>query len=462
MSKYDVAVIGGGPAGYVAAIKAAQLGGKVAIIEKDKFGGTCLNRGCISARTFLHSAEILETARKSQSRGVMGSENLYADIDKIIDAKNEVAKILSTGVEGLIKSNQITLIRGNGEYKNGKVFADGEEIGECSNVILCGGSSPLIPNIPGVSDPMVMSSDELLDYLEIPERLCIIGGGVIGVEFAQAYSAFGSLVTVIEGTERILPAMDKEISDAVAKRMKRSSIQVVTGQTVKQIKRISEDLLSVETDDGNEFCADVVLLAIGRKPDLSSLKDSSVEIENGAIKVDGNLRTSVNNVFAAGDITGINMLAHAAMYMGKIAAENAMGNSIDAEFDLIPSCVHGFIEGASIGLTESQAIEEYHEEIKVGRFPIMGNGRALAEDCAEGFVKIIAAKKFSEILGVQIVGPNATEMINNFAGLIKMEVTTEDFDSFVYAHPCFSEAVWEAVADSDGKSIHLPCKYLRK
>ena len=451
---YDVVVIGGGPAGYVAAIKASQLGGKVALVEKDVVGGTCLNRGCIPTKTYLKNAEILETIHQAGQRGIMlASTDYKIDMEKIVAGKNEVVKTLTNGVAGLLKSYGVKTYQGLGKItKDKKVSVDGKETIEARKIILAGGSKPSRIKIPGMESRLVMTSDEILDLKEIPEHLAIIGGGVIGIELATVFRAYGSQVTIIEMEDRLAPMMDRELSLELARIAKEKQIKVMTGTKLLKLEE-RKGKLQIDTDQG-EFEADKALLSIGRVADLSALGEVEFEMERGKVKVNDKMETSIEGIYAAGDMNGKWMLAHAAFKMGEVAAANAMGKEEKVKLDYTPSCIYTMPEVGSVGLTEDAAKEKY--EIAIGRFHFGANGRALASGERSGFVKVIIDKKYGEILGVHIVGPSATEMINEAAALMSMEITAHEVSEIIHGHPTFSEAFMEAVADSLKKCIHKP------
>jgi len=452
--RYDIVVIGGGPAGYVAAIKASQLGGKVALVEKDVVGGTCLNRGCIPAKTYLKNAEVLETIHHADQRGILLESTAYKlDMEKIVAGKNEVVKTLTGGVAGLLKSYGVKTYQGTGRItKDRKVSVDGKELLETKKIILAGGSRPSRLNLPGMESRLVMTSDEILDLKEIPEHLAIIGGGVIGVELATVFRAYGSKVTIIEMESRLVPFMDQEISAEMERYAKEKEFHLMLGTRLEKIEEKDGKLL-IHTDKG-QLPADRALLSIGRVADLSAISDIELAMERGKVKVNDRLETSAAGVYAAGDINGKLMLAHAAFKMGEVAASNAMGHDEKIKLDYTPSCVYIMPEVGSVGLTEEAAGKKY--EIAVGRFSFGANGRALASGFRTGFVKVIVDKKYGEILGVHIVGPAAAEMINEAAALMSMEITAYEVSEIIHGHPTFSEAFMEAVADSLNRCIHKP------
>ena len=457
-SAYDVVVIGGGPAGYVSAIKAAQVGGKVALVEKSELGGTCLNRGCIPTKAYLHNAEIIEGVKHAAGRGIMiENPNFTVDMDKVLGMKSKVVKKLVGGVGALLKSNGVDVFKGVGTItKDKNVLVNGEKLVETDKIILAGGSKVSRINIPGMDSKLVMTSDDILELNEVPETLAVIGGGVVGVELGQAFSTFGSKVTVVEMMDRIVPGMDAEVSNTLRTALEKKGMTIMTSTKLQEIVE-KDGKLHIKLEGKEDLVVDRALLSIGRVPDLEGIGEIEFELERGRIKVDEFMETSVKGIYAPGDINGTKMLAHAAFRMGEVAAENAVnGNHHVAKLDLTPAAIYTMPEVAMVGLTEEQAREKY--DISVGKFSFAANGRAIASDEDFGFIKVIADKKYGEILGVHIIGPAAAEIINEASSIMEMEITVEEMLKTIHGHPTYSEVMYEAFADVLGLAVHAPKK----
>ncbi|MDR1133442.1 MAG: dihydrolipoyl dehydrogenase [Synergistaceae bacterium] len=456
---YDVAVIGGGPAGYVAAIKAAQLGGRAVLFEKDVIGGTCLNRGCIPTKTYVKAAEYLHHIENAKTFGIsvdVGSATV--DMPRLVAFKDTVVKKLTGGVASLLKSNGVDVVKGEAKLEDENTISSGGKKWTAKNVILCGGSVAGRIPVSGIDHPKVLTSDEILSAREIPRRLAVIGGGVIGCEIATAFKAFGSEVTVVEALPKLVGTMDGEISDSILKTFRKNGIKVLLNARLESVSdKNGSPVLSVGGEGDIE--SDAVLLSVGRSADITCLGSMSAKIatERGKVIADDHMRTNVKGVFTAGDaVAGAPMLAHAAFKMGEIAASNAMGRDEKTSLKNVPACLYTIPEASSVGLAEEEARARY--DISVGKFPMAANGRTLASGEREGFVKVIIEKKYGEILGVHMVGESAAEMISEAAALMDMEITAHEAADIIHPHPTFSEAFMEACADALGRCVHLPAK----
>ncbi|MTB47691.1 dihydrolipoyl dehydrogenase [Streptococcus uberis] len=456
--EYDIIVVGGGPAGYYAAIRGAQLGGKIAIVEKSEFGGTCLNVGCIPTKTYLKNAEILDGIKIAAGRGInLASTNYTIDMDKTVDFKNSVVKTLTGGVQGLLKANKVTIFNGLGQVNPDKTVTIGSQTIKGRNVILATGSKVSRINIPGIDSKLVLTSDDILDLREMPKSLAVMGGGVVGIELGLVWASYGVDVTVIEMADRIIPAMDKEVSTELQKILSKKGMKIKTSVGVSEIVE-ENNQLTLKLNNGEEVVAEKALLSIGRVPQMNGLENLNLEMDRNRIKVNDYQETSIPGIYAPGDVNGTKMLAHAAYRMGEVAAENAMhGNVRKANLQFTPAAVYTHPEVAMVGITEEDARAKYGD-ILVGRNSFTGNGRAIASNEAHGFVKVIADAKFHEILGVHIIGPAAAEMINEAATIMESELTVDELLLSIHGHPTFSEVMYEAFADVLGEAIHNPPK----
>ena len=452
--EYDLIVVGGGPAGYYAAIRGAQLGAKVAIVEKSEFGGTCLNVGCIPTKTYLKNAEILDGLKIAANRGInLASTDYSIDMDKTVDFKNTVVKTLTGGVRSLLKANKVTIFNGLAKVNPDKTVHIGSEIIKGCKIILATGSKVSRINIPGIDSPRVLTSDEILDLREIPKSLVVMGGGVVGIELGLVWASYGVEVTVIEMADRIIPAMDKEISQELQKILTKKGMTIKTNVGVSEI--IDETShLSLKLTNGETIQADKALLSIGRVPQMKGLENLGLEMDGNRIKVNDYQETSIPGIYAPGDVNGQKMLAHAAYRMGEVAAENALsGNHRKAKLKYTPAAVYTHPEVAMVGLTEEAARKQYGD-ILISKSSFSGNGRAIASNEAQGFVKVIADSKYHEILGVHIIGPAAAELINEAATIMENELTVDDVAQAIHGHPTFSENMYEAFLDTIGQAIH--------
>ena len=454
-NEYDIIVVGGGPAGYYSAIRGAQLGGKVAIIEKSEFGGTCLNKGCIPTKTYLKNAEILDGLKIAAGRGInLASTNYTIDMDKTVDFKNSVVKTLTGGVQGLLKANKVTIFNGLGQVNPDKTVTIGSETIKGRNIILATGSKVSRINIPGIDSQLVMTSDDILDLRELPKSLAVMGGGI---ELGLVYASYGVEVTVVEMADRIIPAMDKEVSLELQKILAKKGMKIMTSVGVSEIVEANNQL-TLKLNNGEEIVADRALLSIGRVPQLDGLENLNLELDRGRIKVNAYQETSIPGIYAPGDVNGTKMLAHAAYRMGEVAAENAMhGNVRKAHLDYTPAAVYTHPEVAMCGLTEEDARAKYGD-VLIGKSSFAGNGRAIASNEAQGFVKVVADAKYHEILGVHIIGPAAAELINEASTIMENELTVDELLQSIHGHPTFSENMYEAFADVLGEAIHNPPK----
>ena len=456
----DLCILGGGPAGYVAAIRASQLGAKAVLVENREIGGTCLNRGCIPTKALLKTGEVLGMVSRSKEYGILAAGS-GTDMNSIFARKDRIVKSLRVGLEHLMVKNNIEVLSGKGTIENtGKVIVttkDSDISVLCRKLLITTGSEPAKPGIPGIDLAGVLTSDEALNLKEIPESITIIGAGAIGLEFATWFRSLGASVTIIEMLDHILPGEDHEVTAELLKILKRQGIKFKLGLRITEIRQ-TESGISVSSESGGEksdVTSEKVLLAVGRKlnsisPDIVSL---GVSVIQRAIKVNELMETSVPNVYAAGDVVGGKLLAHLAFAQGKVAAENAFGIKNRINENAIPACVYTSPEVASVGLSEEQALSK-GIEAKVGRFDFRNNGRALCHGEREGFVKVVTNGKTGVIIGAVILGHNASELISELTLAISLGAKADDIADLVHPHPTLSEAVMEACADAVGRAIH--------
>jgi len=454
---YDVAVIGGGPGGYEAAIKAAQSGRKTVIIEKEKLGGTCLNVGCVPTKTLLMSAASLEAVKRSADFGVIDTDASKATLDmkKVQKRKAGVVSQLVGGVGALMRSNGVTVENGEGVLTDAHTINVGGKSITAADVIIATGS--VSKSLPvSISDKMeVITSTEMLDLDDIPEEMVIIGGGVIGVEFAYFLATIGTKVTIVEFLDRIINMVDREITDKVTKQLEGMGIVIHTSAKVTAIT----DKAVVFEKDGKEQSVETkkVLMSVGRGPRLDGIDTEKLGLETkrGAIVTDEHLRTNIPHVYAIGDVNGRAVLGRTASMEGITAVENICGGNAAMDYSKIPSAIYIEPEIAAVGMTEEQAKEKYGE-VKVGKFPLMANAKAKAEGEERGMVKVIIEPKYGEILGVHLYCIHATDMIAEAAAAMKLESTAAEFTHIVHPHPTISETLLEAMhAAADGRAINF-------
>lgn len=456
-----VLVIGGGPGGYVAAIRAAQLGAKVTLAERAEIGGTCLNRGCMPTKALLHSSEVYELATNSVDIGIIGRD-VAVDWPRVQATRQSVSDKLTGGVRALMRANKVTVVEGEAKFTGPKTVKVGDKTLNPDKIIIAVGSNPVMPPIPGLKEcPACIDSTACLKLDHIPESLVVIGGGVIGVELGSVYRRFGSKVSVLELQDRILPQMDGELAELAAAQLVAEGMDLRTGAKVTRVDTTTNGA-AVHAEIGGKdtvFEAEKVLVCVGRSPNLEGLglDKAGIAVEGGFIKVDKRLETSVPGVFAVGDCSGRLMLAHAAMAMGEAAAENAMGGEAGFNEDMSPACAYVGPEIAGVGYTEERA-KELGIEYIVGRFPTSANGRSLVSGCTGGIIKVLAGPKFGEILGVHILAPSATELIEEAALAIRLEATLDELTDTIHCHPTVAEALREAALAAQKRAIHIPNK----
>ncbi|MBO8162693.1 MAG: dihydrolipoyl dehydrogenase [Brevibacillus sp.] len=458
MNSYDVVVLGGGPGGYVAAIMASRLGKRTALIEADQLGGTCLNRGCIPSKTLLRHAELIEDIKAAQEWGIETGE-LTVSLEKMMARKEQVIKRLRTGIAGLLKAGKIDCYQGRGTvHRDRTVSIVGEKTAtiQADKLILATGSVPYVPPISGLDKVHFHTSDTIFGITQIPQSIAIIGGGVIGVEFACIFQSLGTQVTIVEMAERLVPGEDPDAAAALTKALKKKRIKILTASKVEEVaEKDGEKILTVVNAEGTREQLHVsdLLVAVGRKPNLSGISDLGLAMDGPFVKVNQQLETSITGVYAVGDLIGGWQLAHAASAEGMVAARNAAGETIDMDYSVVPRCLYTHPEVASVGLSE-EAAKQRGYRVKTAVYQHVGNGKALAHGQTDGFVKLIAEEEYGEILGVVMVGPHVTEMIAAPSAFIHLEGTVEEMAAMIYPHPTVSETLMEAAAKWLGQGIH--------
>ena len=462
MATFDVIILGGGPAGYICAIRSAQLGLSTALVEQDKLGGVCVNIGCIPTKALLHSAYIASILKESKEFGVEVS-NIKTDYGVAMKRSRRVSDQNSKGVEFLMKKHKITVIKGTGVVQPGKKVKVGSDVHEARKAVVIATGSRVkgIPQIGlEINKTTVISSDEALLLERVPDTLAIIGAGAVGMEFADIFSAFGVKVTIIEALPRILPLEDAEASDALSKSYRKRGIEVIAGAKVTKAT-VAKDKVTLDVEAGGEkkqVVAAAVLMAAGRAVNTENigLKECGIQLtDRGFIKIDKNMQTATPGYYAIGDVAGPPMLAHKGSREGVIVAELLAGQKPHPlKYDNVPSVTYCHPEVASIGLTEDQCKEKKLDYV-AGKFPFSANGRARGTGETEGFVKILRDKKYGEILGAHIVGGHASEIIHELAVARENEYTVEEVELAIHAHPTMSEAVAEAALDSLGRVLHV-------
>jgi dihydrolipoamide dehydrogenase len=482
---FDLAIIGGGPGGYVAAIRAAQLGLRTALVEKERPGGVCLNWGCIPTKAMLRSADVLETVQHAADYGVL-ADNVGLDYSVVLKRKDKIVKGLTDGVAGLLRGNKVTVLGGHARFTgprtvevvptgeaplgpggplyNAAPAPDGSPTATVAarEVVIATGSTPAMLPIPGIDLPGVITSDGAFLLPEVPRRILIVGGSAVGAEWASMFDAFGSEVTIVELLPSLVPLEDADIGRALGQSFTKRGINVQTARTVAAIEQGDGGALRVTTtkaDGGDEQQAeaDVVLIGVGRKPNTAGLdleKTGVATDRRGFIEVDEQLRTSVEGVRAIGDVTGKVLLAHVASHQGLVAVGNIAGHGERMDYKAVPAATFTHPEVASVGLSEAAAKEAGHDVV-VAKFPFAALGRAQTYGNTEGFLKIVAESKYREVLGVHIIGPEASDLIPEGTLTMALEGTLDDIANTIHAHPTLGEGTMESAMVALGLPVHI-------
>ncbi|MXV74137.1 dihydrolipoyl dehydrogenase [Candidatus Poribacteria bacterium] len=459
MSTYDVGIIGGGPGGYVAAIKAAQLGGTVCLIEKGEWGGTCLNRGCIPTKTLFAVANLATQVQEASDFGVHISGEATIDYPQVLTHKNAVIEQLTGGIAQLLKANKVDTFNGTATLTNKNTIVVSKPDGTteellAKNVIIATGSEPAEPPVFEIDETQVLTTTGVLNLTELPESLLIVGGGVSGCEFASIFNALGCEVTVLELLPTILVTEDVQVIRHIQLFMKRKGITIHTGVKLTHVKKSDTDVTAV-LESGEEITAEKMLVSIGRRYNTENigLEKVGVRTESGKIVVDTRMQTNIPGIYAVGDVASRYLLAHVASAEGKISAQNCLGNPVEMDYQVIPWCVFTLPEIGHVGMTEKEATDEGYE-VKIGRFPYAANGKALGLRETDGFVKTVSDADSGDILGVHIVGAQASTLIHEAAVAVRLGASAADIAHTVHAHPTLSEMVMESAEAAYDRAIH--------
>jgi dihydrolipoamide dehydrogenase len=463
----DLVVLGSGPGGYPAAIRAAQLGASVIIVEKaETVGGTCLNVGCIPTKAMVQSAHAYDDAQGHFAQLGVRVGNLDLDFEQVQSNRRGIVDGVVKGLAGLLKGNGIQIVKGRGSFTGANTLAveGGEEI-RFKSAVIATGSRPAAPPLPGIDHPRCIDSTGALELDAVPQRLAVLGGGVIGVEFASIYAQFGSAVTVIEMLPNLIGNEDKDAVSALQRAFRRRGIGVEVGAKATKIEERDGDLALTYESEGasKEVVADIVLVATGRVANVEDigLEAAGVTGERRRIPVDSHMRTNVPNIYAVGDVAGNWQLAHTAFREGEVAAENALGHASEIDYRSTPRCVYTAPEIASVGLSEEQARERHGDDVVTGTMPYAAIARAAMYGDRTGFVKVIGEQKYGELLGMVAVGTQATELIEAGVVAIEAEATLETVGDSIAAHPTLGEATKEAALVALGRPLHIPAQKKR-
>ena len=461
MEQRDLVIIGGGPGGYVAAIRARQLGGKVTLIEKDTLGGVCLNSGCLPTRAMVRGVEFIDLPKKAKDYGVNLGE-VEIDFPKMVARKDTVVKTVVGGLSMLVEANGVEVLKGRGKLISASEVEVVLEDGTSSRIaapkiIIATGTSSKRPSVPGAE--RTITTEQALELTEIPRSMLIVGGGAIGFTFATIFSKLGTSVTVTEESAQILPGVDGEIVSMLEKELRRAKIQLYTEASIKEIGAGEGDenniVLSVKGEE-TTLNAQYILAAEEREANVEGLglDKVGIKVNRGHIEVNNHMETGVGGILAAGDITGEPMLAHVAFTEGRVAAENALGKKSEIDYTAVPRCINTIPEIASVGLTEDEALAQGHQ-LRIGRFPFAANGVATIFGERTGIIKVVTETEYQRILGVHIIGPRATDLIPEATLAMRLEATSHEISSTIHAHPSLSEALMESALDVTGDTLHF-------
>jgi dihydrolipoamide dehydrogenase len=463
---YDVAVIGAGPGGYIAAIRATQLGARTAIVEKQYLGGTCLNVGCIPSKAMLHVAEVLHSLESLDELGIHLPQPPQFDMSGAVAFKDKVVKRMTGGVETLMKGNDIDVFDGLGVVDASRTItvhkSDGtQQQFSADKIILATGSVPFIPPMPGIDGPNVISSDTCWNLPKVPESLICVGGGIIGIELACMFNAIGTRVTVLEMLPNILTPVDDEVRRLLTRILTKRGINIVTEARVETIEdKDGQKRVLASTNNGQQnFSSEYVLMAVSRRANTSGLEqliEQGLDTDRGRVRINEKMETNLPGIYAIGDLVHGAGLAHVASVEGEVAVENAMGHEAKMDYEVVPNPIYTFPEVAFVGLTESEAKQKY-PEARAERFPWAAIGKAVTMGETEGFTKVIIGK-YGEILGAHIIGPDATNLISEYSLAMRGELTVDEVRETMHPHPTLSEGLREAILAAEGRPLHIVAK----
>jgi dihydrolipoamide dehydrogenase len=456
-----IAILGGGPAGYVAAITAAQQGQQVILIDQGSLGGTCLNEGCMPTKSLLESAEIYEKVKHAEEFGInILSPQIEVNWSQVQHRKDKIVKTLVQGIGYLMRKNKIKVMNGKAYFLTDHRLSveneGGQEVIEADQFIIATGSEPVSLPFAPFDGEWIIHSGQAMSLPSIPSSLLIIGGGVIGCEFASIYSRLGTKVTIVEMAEQLLPGEDEDIASVLRKQLENDGVTVYTSTSLKDLNADRKKAI-IENDKGiQELSADYVLVSIGRKPRVENLglEDIGIQYSKHGIQVNEHMQTNISHIYACGDVIGGIQLAHVAFHEGTVAALHASGKDAKVNYRAIPRCIYTSPEIASVGMTEKQAKNEYGD-IRIGEFPFTANGKAMILNEQIGKVKVIVEPQYNEIIGISIVGPRATELIGQGTVMLHAELTIDILEDLVEAHPTLSEAIHEALLSTMGHAVHV-------
>ena len=457
-----IAVIGGGPGGYVAAIKASMLGAEVTVIEKKRVGGTCLNVGCIPTKALLASSSMLMNIREAKDFGINIDGEINADFSSVMGRKDKIVGQLISGIEFLFEKRGINLVNGFGKLLDKNTVEvtkeDGSvELVKADKIILANGSTPIVPPMFPYDKKRVITSDEILGLTELPKSILIIGGGVIGCEIGQFLRTLGTEVTIVQRGEQLLPFEDKDVVKQLQRQFKKDKIKVLLDNGVDSCEVVGDEVVST-LSDGKKIATEYVLVAIGRQPNIkgSGIEELGIELNRGKIVVNENLETNIEGIYAIGDLINTPMLAHVASKEGIVAVENAFGKSKKVDYKAVPRCVYTEPEVAAVGKTQKQ-LDAEGIEYHVGQFDFRGLGKAQAMGHFQGFIKVLADSN-DKIVGASVVGPHATDLLTELSLAVHLGLTVEQVGDVIHAHPTLSEGLMEALHDVHGECVHAAPK----